>query len=145
MLKERIDSDLKKALLERNLVEVNVLKGVKSAVQNSQIDNKNELHDEDLIKIFKKEAKKRQEALEIYENAGETERANKEKEEIAILRRYLPEEMSDVEIESLVEKVISENKDLTNPGQLIGIVIKTAGQEADGKKIAQIVREKLQN
>ncbi|MCE7936532.1 GatB/YqeY domain-containing protein [Candidatus Saccharibacteria bacterium CPR2] len=143
MLKERIESDLKKALLERNLLEVDVLKGVKNTIQNAQIDSKSNLSEDEIVKILKKEVKKRQEAFEIYLGAGEKDRANREKEEIKIIKKYLPQEMSDKAIEVIVDKVIANNQEVPNVGQLIGLAMKEIGQGADGKKVADLVREKF--
>jgi uncharacterized protein YqeY len=101
-----------------------------------------ELSEAEELDVVKKEAKKRTDAIEMYTNAHETERANKEKEELAILQEFLPAALSLNELESLVDQSISE------VGREFGVVMKAvlskAGGRADGKQVSEVVRAKLQ-
>jgi len=140
-----IETDIKAAMLAGDKLKVEVLKGLKSAIQNERIAAKKELNDDDVIKITKKEVKKRHEAADLYEKAGANERKEKELFEAEILNKYLPKQLTDDELEAAVTKVIEDNgiNDPQKLGMAIGLVNKQVGASADGAKIAQLVKKKL--
>ncbi len=144
-MQETIEKDLKSALLAGDTLKVEVFKGLKSAIENQKIATKKELSDEEIVKLVKKEVKKRHEAADLYEQAGENERKEKELNEAEILGEYLPKQLTDDELEEIINKVIKENE-IDSPqklGMAIGLVNKQVGASADGAKVAQIVKEKL--
>jgi uncharacterized protein YqeY len=150
MLKPRIDQDLKKALLAGDKVLVTTLRGLKSVILYAEVAKgaRDEgLADEEIIALFSKEAKKRQESADLYKQGGNEEKAAAELSEKAVIEAYLPKQLSDEELERLIDEAIS-NLDAAGPsamGQVIGVVKqKTAGQ-ADGARIAQLVKERLQS
>lgn len=140
-MQDKIDQDIKVALKAGDKQRLNTLKMVKSALQNAAIANMGELSDDDAIKVLKKEAKKRNEAAEMYDGASESERAEAEKAEAAIIDEYLPEQMSEAEIEAIVDKIIADGAD--NMGQIMGMVMKQTAGQADGGTVSKIVKEKL--
>lgn len=147
-LLERIDQDLKQALLQGKKEDVAVLRGIKSVIQNEAINKRSqgtELTDQDIEAVLSKEVKKRQETVDLYLKANEQERANKELAEKKIIENYLPQQMSDEELQRLVDEVISSMDTVTSQqmGQIIGAVKARAGSAADGGRIAAIVKGKL--
>lgn len=146
-LAEQIQNDMKAALLGGDRFAGDVLRGLKAAILNEEVaQGKREtgLGDEGIEKIIAREVKKRQESIKLYEENGRPELAENEKQEIAVIERYLPEQMSDDELEAIVSGVIAD-MDATpqQMGQVIGAVKAKAGSTADGAKIAEIVKRKL--
>lgn len=142
----QIDDDLKTALKNGDKTEVTVLRGLKSAFGNARIDKGGDLDEADYIKVLEKEAKQRRESIESYTSAGQTERAKQEEKELEIIERYLPQALSDAELEELVLDAIAE-VGATHTGDM-GDVMKTlqpriAGR-ADGGEVAEKVRRQLQ-
>lgn len=139
----QIEADLKTALLARDSLTADTLKLLKSAINNKKIELKlTELDDEAVMAVVRSEAKKRVEAIEMYEKAGNTEAAEKEKSELVVLEKYLPKQMDDEELSKLVAEVQSELGDV-HMGQIIQEVIKRSEGRADGKRVAEAVRNTL--
>lgn len=147
-LLERIDQDLKQALLQGKKEDVTTYRGLKSVIQNEAITKraKNaELTEDDIVNILTKEAKKRQESADLFVQGGAQERADNELREKVLIEGYLPKQMDDAELETLVEEVIAGMGQVTpaQMGQIIGAVKAKAGSTADGGRIATIVKGKL--
>lgn len=144
-MQETIETDLKAALLAGDKLKVEVLKGLKSSAQNQRIALQHELSDEEIIKLVKKEVKKRREAADLYEQAGASDRKQKELDEATILETYLPKQLSEEELGKIVDEVMQKN-DIDSPqklGMAIGLVNKQVGASADGSLVAQVVKRKL--
>ncbi len=144
-MQQIIEKDIKVALLAGDRLKVEVLKGLKSSIQNQRIASGKDLDDDEIIKLVKKETKKRHEAASLYEQAGAGERKEKELKEADILAKYLPEQLTEQELSKVVDNVIEDNK-IDSPqklGMLIGLVNKQVGAGADGARIAKIAKEKL--
>lgn len=145
MLEGKIEQDLKTAMLARDSEKTEVLRGLKSAILYYKVANKKReetLDDSEVISIFSKEAKKRQESAELYIQGKDEARANKELSEKAIIDQYLPKKMSIDDLTTLVEKVMTDNPE-ANMGQIISAVREQTQGSADGGDIARIVKEKL--
>lgn len=123
---------------------VSTWKLLSSELHNFQIDHP-QMTPEDELAIVKREVKKRKDAIELYEKGKALEKAEKEKKELAILTRFLPEELGDAQLEELVNEVISEMGavELSDMGRVIGGVVKKAAGRADGGRVAQLVKSKL--
>lgn len=142
---DRIEVDLKIALLAGESLEVEVLKSLKNSILIFGKDQRHDATDDEAVKIVQKEIKKRVEAAQIYSKVEATERADKENKEAKILEKYLPDQLSEKEIESIVDKVIADN-DIDSPqkmGMAIGLASKEIGAQSDGATIAAIVKKKL--
>ena len=148
-LKETISNDLKAAFLGGNRFISDTLKGLKAVILNQEIalgKRKEGLTDAEVEAVVQKEVKKRKESAEIYTQAGRDELAQKELDEMAILEKYLPQQLSEAEIESLLRQIIDEGKltlDAKNQGMLIGQVKKRVGSAADGAVVARVVARLL--
>lgn len=148
-LKERIDSDLKQAMLARDKQLVSILRSLKSAILYKEVaEGKRDegLNDDQTAAVFKKEKKSRQDALALYESANETERADEERYQIGVIEAYLPEEMSESDVVALVQKVIAElniaDPSAKDMGRIIGAV-KSQAPNADGALVARVVKDAL--
>jgi len=149
VLKDTLQADLKTAMLARDTDKVEVLKGLKSAILYEEVaKNKRDvgLNDEEILAVFKKESKKRQDSIDMYKKGGNEEKATKETEEKAVIDSYLPEQLSEEEAQKIIDSVLldlgitkPEKKDL---GRIIGAV-KATGAEIDGSTLAKLVQKRM--
>jgi len=148
MLEDKLEQDIKAALLSGDSVRATTLRGLKSTLLDVKIrEGKREagLTDNEVLAVFAKEAKKRQESAEMYEQGGSKERADAELTEKAVIETYLPQQLTEAEISKLIDETISETgaSGMAAMGQVIGAVKAKAGASADGSVIARLVKEKL--
>lgn len=148
MLEERLEQDIKAALLGGDKVTATTLRGLKAVLLNVKVaTGKREqgLSDEEVLPILAKEAKKRQESADLYIQGGNQERADAELAEKALIEGYLPAQLSEAELDVLIDEAIKQSG-AAGPqamGQVIGQVKAKAGAAADGALIARLVKEKL--
>jgi uncharacterized protein YqeY len=147
-LSERIDSDLKTAMREKNATKLGVLRMVKAALTNATIEKsgaQGQLNDADATQVIRKQVKQRQDSIESFEKGGRAELAAKEKEELSILQSYLPQAMSADEISKIVRETIAE-VGATSKAQM-GAVMKALQAKipgrADGKTLSAEVQKQL--
>jgi uncharacterized protein YqeY len=147
-LSERIDSDLKTAMREKNATKLGVLRMVKAALTNATIEKsgaQGQLNDADATQVIRKQVKQRQDSIESFEKGGRAELAAKEKEELSILQSYLPQAMSADEISKIVRETIAE-VGATSKAQMGAVMkalqAKIAGR-ADGKTLSAEVQKQL--
>jgi len=146
MLSDRIDSEFKQAMKDKAAVKVSTLSFLRSQLKYVAIDKKTEkLEDADVVTVIKKQMKQRQDSIEQYEKGNRPELASKEKEELVILKSYLPEEMSLADLEKIVAEVITATgaqgmKDMGKVMKEVGA--KTAGK-ADNKAVSDVVKKSL--
>ena len=148
-MQNKIDSDLKAALLAGDKVKVETLRGLKSAIHNEAIAQgaqESGLKDEEIQKVLAREAKKRAEASELYKQGGNSQRAEDELAEKAIIDGFLPEQMDEAEIAKAVDEEIAKIKSpqLSDMGKIIGAVRGRLGAGADGATIAKLVKAQLE-
>src|SRR2546428_110339 len=109
MLTDKIVADLKESMLAKDAARTSTLRMLKSAIEYSKIEKKQEsLTDADVATLIKKQIKQRQDSIEGFEKGSRTDLAEKEKVELAILRSYLPEELSTAQLEEIVKSSIAE-------------------------------------
>jgi len=144
MLKEDIFEDLKTAMKARDEVRVRTLRMVVAAIKNRLVDKK-DLGDEDVIEILTKEAKLRKDAIEEFTKADREDLAQSEEEELAIIRDYLPEKLSEDELRAIILDAIEEQH-VNSPsglGLVMKIIMPTVKGRADGKIVNKMVRDLL--
>lgn len=147
-MQEQIDKDLKQALLNGDKVKTETLRGLKSAIlyeavaQNARDTG---LSDEQIQKVLSREAKKRQEAADLYKQGGSEDRAVAELAEKMIIDAYLPEKMDEAEVAKIVDEEIAKagSPTMQDMGRIIGAVRGRTGGQADGALIAGLVKSKL--
>ncbi|KKN65153.1 hypothetical protein LCGC14_0484620 [marine sediment metagenome] len=140
-----IKNDLKDAMLSKEKLKVSTLRLLLSSIKYRQIEKGEELDDNEIIAVLSTEVKKRRESAEEYSKAERKELAEKEEAEIKVIEKYLPEQMTDDEITKLIDQAIDDTgaeskKDMGKVMQQL--MPKTKGR-ADGRKVSQIVTEKL--
>jgi len=147
-LSDRVDSDLKTAMREKNAVKLGVLRMLKAALTNATIEKSgadSELTDAEAIQVIRKQVKQRQDSIESFEKGGRADLAAKEKDELSILQSYLPQGMSADEISKVVRETIAE-VGATSKAQMGAVMkalqAKVAGR-ADGKTLSAEVQRQL--
>jgi uncharacterized protein YqeY len=148
MLEERIEQDLKTALLARDAQRVSTLRIIKSVLLNIKVATGTRgvsLDDVQVLSLLAKEAKKRQESADLYIQGGDQTRAQNELAEKAIIEAYLPKQLSEIDIANVVGKVITETgaEGKASMGNVISLVKQKTQGSADGAVIARITKEKL--
>ena len=146
MLMEQIATDMKDAMRAKDATRLSTLRLLKSAVEYYKIEKKQEqLKDTDVVLVIKKQIKQRQDSIEGFEKGGRADLVEKEKAELAILKSYLPDELSASQVEEIVKATIAElgATTKTDMGKVMKAVqIKTAGR-ADNRLVSQIVLANL--
>ncbi len=145
---EKIEGDLKTALLAGEKEKVETLRGLKSAIFNEAIAQNVKdkgLDDEQIQKVLAKESKKRQEAADLYKQGGNNQKAEAELTEKDIIDAYLPEQVGESDIKSAVDEEVAklDSPQMSDMGKVIGAVKAKFGTSADGATIARLVKEKL--
>lgn len=147
-LKMRINDDLKAALLGGDRFVAEVLRGLKAAILNEEVAKSKRdegLGDEEIEQILAREVKKRLESAALYEQNNREDSAETERREADILRNYLPKQLSEAELKTIVDAKVAElgAADVKMMGQVIGAVKQDVGNTADGAMIARLVKEAL--
>lgn len=144
MLK-KLQGQLIVAMKARKAIEVGTIRMLISAVKNLAIDRYGvdaeiKVSDADVLAVVKKQVKTHKESIDAFTKAARPELAQKEKEELDILSQYLPAELSDVDLHSIVSRVVSESKGVAF-GPLMGKVMAAVKDQADGNRVSAIIRE----
>ncbi|WP_113674931.1 GatB/YqeY domain-containing protein [Vallitalea guaymasensis] len=144
-LKVQLLQDMKSAMKEKDTLRKNTIQLVRSAILQEEKDNHVELFDDDVIKIISSQVKKRKSSLPEYEKSGRTDLVDDLKVEINILMSYLPEQLSDEELTSIVEKTIEEvgASSMKDMGKVMSAIIPKVQGKADNKKVSEIIRNIL--
>jgi uncharacterized protein YqeY len=146
MLIDKLLADLKQSMLAKDAARTSTLRMLKSAIEYHKIEKKHEsLTDADVTAVIKKQIKQRQDSIEGFEKGGRTDLADKEKAELAILKSYLPEELSQAQLEEIIKAAIAEVGATTKSdmGKVMKTVqAKTAGR-ADNRLVSQLVSAQL--
>ncbi|THV41931.1 GatB/YqeY domain-containing protein [Glycomyces buryatensis] len=146
-LKTQLETDMRSALKSRDKVTLGTLRMVITAIRNEEVAGKTprELDDTEVVKVLIKQAKQRREAADAFREGGRVESAEAELAEEAIIKRYLPEELSEAEVSEIVRTAIAEGG-FEGPRDM-GKVMKAIGPKvtgrADGKVVAGIVKAQL--
>ena len=146
-LKEQIDADIKKAMLGKNKDELRALRGIKSMILLAETEKGSggKLDKAVEMQLLTKAAKQRRESLDIYKSQGRDDLARIEEDELKIIERYLPEKMSEEEMNAEIKKIIEQTgaKGIAEMGKVMGIATKTLAGKAEGKTIAEAVKKIL--
>ena len=146
MIETQLEQDIKTAMLAGAKDRVLTLKTIKSVLLSAKVAGGTRdslLPDADVIALFSKEAKKRQESADLYKQGGNDVKAEAELSEKAIIETYLPAQLSAAEIIAIIDEVLAQLGDKAAMGPVIGQVKARTNGAADGALIAKLVKEKL--
>ncbi|ASS76092.1 aspartyl-tRNA amidotransferase [Tumebacillus algifaecis] len=145
-LTERLSNDMKQAMKDKDKVRLSVIRMVRTAIKNAEIDSKITLSDDEVIAVLNRELKQRRDSLQAFESAGRQDLIDDVKQEIVVLMDYLPAQLSEDEVRAIVKEVIAETgaagkKDM---GKLMSALMPKVKGRADGKLVNQVVQAELQ-
>ena len=146
-IKESLRSDLTEAIRSRDEITSSTIRMVLTAITNEEVAGKEArvLSDVEIITVLSREAKKRREAAEAFENAGRADKATLEKAEGEVIARYLPAQLSVDEIKKIITEAVTSTGAAgpADMGKVMGMASKKLGGQADGKTISGVVKELL--
>jgi uncharacterized protein YqeY len=140
-----IEGELKAAMKDRDVGRRDALRLILNALRTAEKELRRPLHDEEELQVLQRERKRRQEAIEAYRAAGREARAEVEEGELEVLEEFMPEPLSEAELERIVDDAIAENgaTSLRDLGRVMADVMPQIAGRADGSYVSQLVREKL--
>lgn len=144
MLKERLDNDLKEALKSRDMAAADTLRMLKARIQNEEIAKQKELSEDALLSLVSSEIKRRKDSVEAYTAGNRLELAAKERKEIGVLQKYLPEQMSEAEVSKIIDETIAgKNFTSSDFGKAMGMLMPKVKGKAPGDVVSKLLKEKL--
>jgi uncharacterized protein YqeY len=141
----RLEQEVREAMLARDTARRDALRLIVSSLKSAEKDLQRPLSDEEELQVLQRERKKRREAAEAFREGGREEQAAGEEQELAVLEEFMPEPLSEEELERIVDDAIAENK-ATSMGDMRRVMADVMPQvagRADGSAVSQLVREKL--
>ena len=144
-LQTEIESAMRAAMKARDERRVGTLRLVMAAAHNRQIELGHELTDAEVVEVLDRQVKQRRESIELYRGGGRDDLADEEEAEIVILREFLPEPLTDAEVEQLVRDAIAATgaSSPSDMGQVMGALVPQTKGRADGKLVSDLVRRLL--
>ena len=144
-IKEKLQQDLKESLKKKDTIRLNTVRSIINAIKNKEIDLRKELTEDEIYGILNTLAKQRRESIEQYEKGGRQDLVEQEKRELEIILEYLPEQLSDEEIEKIVKETIEEvgASSIKDMGKVMKAVMPKVKGRADGKKVNEMVKKFL--
>jgi uncharacterized protein len=146
-LQTQIMDDMKTAMKAKDTVALESLRAIKSAILLAQTETgaKEELSQEDEIKLLQRLVKQRKDSANIYIEQGRQDLADPELAQVAVIEKFLPAQMSEEEVEAVVKKIIADNgfSGMADMGKVMGIASKELAGTADGKSISNAVKKAL--
>lgn len=144
-LKDRLTDDMKTAMKARDNETRDAIRYVLSALKNAEIDKRGELSEDDELKLLRSQVKQRQDSIEQFRAGGREDLAEKEESQVKILEQYLPQQMSDEELDAFVKQGIADvgaesPKDM---GKVMGALTAKADGRVDGRRLSAAVRNAL--
>jgi uncharacterized protein len=141
----RIEEELKTAMRERETVRRDALRLILSSLRDAEKELQRPLHDQEELQVLQRNRKRHLEAAEAYRAGDNEERARGEEAELAVLEEFMPEPLSEDELEAIIDDAIAENgaTSMRDLGRVMADVMPQVAGRADGGDVSQLVREKL--
>lgn len=144
-LKEQIKNDMKEAMRAKENAKRDTLRNIQAAIKQIEVDERRELNDEEVEKILLKYAKQREDALAQFKEAGRDDLVAKEEAELMLVKSYLPEPLTDIELENILKEIIASAgaSSMADIGKVMGAAKTMIGSRADGSRINQTAKKLL--
>ncbi len=145
-LQQRLDGDLKAAMKSSDSLKTSVLRMVKAAIKNKQVEKRKDLSDEEIISVISTLTKQRRESINLFSKGGREDLAEKERQELAMLQLYLPGQLSPEDLDRIIMEAINESsaEGVKDIGKVMRLIMPRVQGAADGKVVNQRVRELLE-
>ena len=146
LLKEQLTADMKDAMKNKEKDRLAVIRMVRGAIRQQEIDGQKELGEEDVIAVISKEVKMRRDSIEEFQKGGREDLVEKTQAEIDVLMPYLPAQLSEEEVKELVKAAVEQTGAATpkDMGKVMGVLMPKVKGRADGKMVNNIVKSFLQ-
>lgn len=148
---DRLNEDLKDAMRAKDKVRLRTLRSLRSALKNKEIDQRQEgaetvLSEQDQLAVLRKQANQREDSIEQYEEAGREDLVQKEREELAVLEEYMPEQLSDDELRDRLQVIIEDlgASSMGDMGPVMGRAMSELRGRVDGSRVQEMVQQLLQ-
>lgn len=143
---EQLEKDMIEAMKAKDMFRLTVIRMVKGALKQEQIDHKKEINDELLIDVVNKQIKMRKDSITEFEKGNRQDLVEKTQSEIDILLKYLPEQLSQEEVEKIINEIFEEVKPegMKDMGKVMGLAQGKLKGKADMKEVSTLIRNKLQ-
>lgn len=144
-LKQKLKDDLKIAMREKNIVKRDSIRSINTMIKQIEVDERKELNDEDILKLIQKGIKQREEAITQYKEASREDLVEKEQEQVDVFKEYMPQQLSDEDLETAMKEIIAEVGATTikDMGKVMGTASKKLAGVADGKRINEMTKKLL--
>ncbi|MCS7463471.1 GatB/YqeY domain-containing protein [Paenibacillus doosanensis] len=144
-LSEKLNEDMKLAMKSQDKFKLTVIRMVRAAIKNIEIDQRKTLDDQEVLDVLSREIKQRKDSLQEFEKAGRDDLAETVKAEIEILMEYLPQQLSEEEVKAIVQQTIQEvgASSKADMGKVMGALMPKVKGRADGKLVNQAVQQLL--
>lgn len=144
-LNEKLMADLKESMKNKDTVRKSVVTMIRAAIKQKEVDERVKLTEEDILDIISKQQKQRKDALAEFEKAQREDLIEQTKQEIEIIASYLPKQLTDEELETIVKDAINEvhAQSMKDMGRIMGKVNEVAKGRVDGKRINEMVKKLL--
>lgn len=144
-LKEQVERDFLRAYKAKETVSVAVLRHLKTAIKNREIELGSSLDDQEVLSLVGRQAKQRKESIEQFEKGGRPELAENERQELTVLQDYLPQQLSREELSELIDQAVEATgaQSMADMGMVMSQVMGQTKGRADGKVVSELVRAKL--
>jgi uncharacterized protein len=141
----RLEDELKQAMVARDEQRRNTLRLILASLRAAEKELQRPLHDDEELQVLQRERKRRHEAADAFRAAGREEQAGAEEQELAVLEEFMPEPLSEEELEEIVDDAIAEvgATSMRDIGRVMADVMPQVAGRADGSAVSQLVREKL--
>jgi len=149
-LVDRISEDLKDAMRAKDKIRLRTLRSLRSALQNKEIEQRKEdvetiLSEQDELAVLRKQVNQREDSIEQYEDAGRKDLVRREREELTVLREYMPEQLSDEDLRNRLEAIVEEvgASSMADMGPVMGKAMEELRGRVDGSRVQAVVQQLL--
>ncbi len=144
-LSDRLNDDMKLAMKSQDKFKLSVIRMVRAAIKNLEIDQRKTLDEQEVLDVLNREIKQRKDSLQEFEKAGRDDLAENLKAELAILMEYMPQQFTDEEVKAIVQQTIQEvgASSKADMGKVMGALMPKVKGRADGKIVNQFVQQLL--
>ncbi len=144
MLKEQIETDLKQAMRDKNSVTLDTLRMLRSRIKNEEIAKQKEFGDPEVVDVISSEVKRRRDSIQAYTDGGRAELAQKENDEIVVLQKYLPEQLSEDAVRAIItETLAGQTFAAADFGKAMALLMPKLKGKTDGSLISKLLKEIL--
>lgn len=144
-LKQQLQDELKDAMKSKDNHARDNIRAINTAIKQIEVDERRELSDEDILKIIQKLVKQREDAISQFRDAGRDDLVEKEQGEADFMRKYLPQQLSDEELENAIKDIIAQvgATSIKEIGKVMGVATKQLANIAEGKRVNEMAKKLL--